>query len=356
MSLFGGSNKKEGEVSGRSVNQSALNLIMDQIKDLIEINTSLNKKYRDMESKLASISTDIGSDKKSVTDIQKKISELQSNMEKFIGLYEVITNQFNPFVDTGSETDNYEIDPEGNPVPIRRPSYGNKSQGGFMPSQSAQYSPGEVQGEMFVRGSTAGRENATLAGEIPENITISKSDDDDLSGQQKTNIEQIGGNVTQQKTQNETSMQNKSVDVEPHLFYDNTSSRTESIPFRGTSLDKLDVNSIIPLVSIEGNVNSVTTILSWMVYISKQCGENANDVLMYYTTIGWISPQVAKILSNYIQGLNVKPDESSDGKMDVADHIVSLFFIAKIKGVSVNAKTYRLISKIVKSKGFIIDE
>ena len=106
-----------------SVNQSALTLIMDQIKDLIEINTSLNKKYRDLEAKQSNLNTDVGSDKKAVTEMQSKLSEVQANMEKFIGLYEVITNQFNPFVDTGDETDNYEIDAEGNPVMMTFEAY-----------------------------------------------------------------------------------------------------------------------------------------------------------------------------------------------------------------------------------------
>jgi flagellar protein FlaE len=326
-----------------NVNQSALNLIMDQIKDLIEINTSLNKKYRDLESKLSSVNADVGSDKKSVTDLQKKIGELQSNMEKFIGLYEVITNQFNPFVDTGEEADNYEIDANGNPVSFKRPSYGAGSAvsgrigGGSMPIPSMD-GGGALQA-------------------LPSYGQVPMADFEKKEFGQQSNPSDIDNKTGDILTTEKESARTENVIKTQEVPFSYETQFPQGQQTIGTGvLDKLDVNAIVPLTNISGNVNSITTVLSWMVYLSKQCGENATDVLNYYTSIGWMSHNVSKVLTSYLSGIHVKPEDDSDGKMDVSDHIVSLFFIAKIKGVNVNAKTYKLISKIVKSKGFIIDE
>jgi len=340
-------NVKVGAVGVPSnVNQSALNLIMDQIKDLIEINTSLNKKYRDLESKLSSVNADVGSDKKSVTDLQKKLGELQSNMEKFIGLYEVITNQFNPFVDTGEETDDYEIDANGNPVAFKRPSYGGGANSliagrmGNVPMSS-------------IDGGGGALALQPSYGQVPPGVSIEGKEAESQS-LVSSNENKTGDNLVSETEQ--STSENVIRTKEIPFSYDDSFSPSSSQAAGTNILEKLDVNAIVPLTNISGNVNSITTVLSWMVYLSKQCGENATDVLNYYTNIGWISSNVSKVLTSYLSGIHVKPEEDSDAKMDVSDHIVSLFFIAKIKGVNVNAKTYKLISKIVKSKGFIIDE
>lgn len=340
-----------------NVNQSALNLIMDQIKDLIEINTSLNKKYRDLESKMTNVSSDVNTDKQSVTDLQTKINDVQNNMEKFIGLYEIITNQFNPFVDGGDETDDYEIDSNGNPVPMKRPSYG-------LPNGMKMPMPGEVPGAGIGGGGIiqGGAGTVDLGNEVGEQSQGEIAVEDKVSGSQDdVDMSNVGEDATigvesSDATQGKSNSPNFTrPDPSDTFSYSNEPAPAKK-NVSAMSLTEVDIDSIVPLVSLKGNVKSITTVLSWMVYIRKQCGDGADDVLKYYTTIGWINTDVMSVLSNYLEGLNVALDEKSDGKMDVSDHIVSLFFIAKIKGVNLNAKTYRLISKIVKSKGFIIDE
>jgi len=73
-------------------------IIIDQVKELIEIDNNLNSKIEDMKSDL----------RKEVEERQKlakineerygELKELEKSIEKFIALYEVVTNQFNPFV------------------------------------------------------------------------------------------------------------------------------------------------------------------------------------------------------------------------------------------------------------------
>ncbi|USN46013.1 MAG: hypothetical protein H6502_02655 [Candidatus Woesearchaeota archaeon] len=76
-------------------------LIIDQVKELIEIDSSLNERIGDLQTEL---NKEIEDRKKLIKTIESHYEELQDmkkNVEKFVGLYELVTNQFNPFVKQG---------------------------------------------------------------------------------------------------------------------------------------------------------------------------------------------------------------------------------------------------------------
>jgi len=85
------------------MNKHMLNLIMEQTKEVVQITTKLNNKIKDLEDKT---SNRISSHEETLNDIRERLSnydqnfdDIQKAMDKFIGLYEIITNQFNPFID-----------------------------------------------------------------------------------------------------------------------------------------------------------------------------------------------------------------------------------------------------------------
>jgi archaellum component FlaC len=79
-------------------NERVTNLIMQQIKELIEIDNNLNNKIKDIENKLNENTDTMNSTKDTVDGYSDRLNMIEKNMEKFMGLYEVITNKFNPFV------------------------------------------------------------------------------------------------------------------------------------------------------------------------------------------------------------------------------------------------------------------
>jgi hypothetical protein len=102
-----------------------LNLVMDQLKELVEITNTLNTKVKESDEKnktsISSLSETIDTAQKRVEDIDKKIAEIEKNMDKFIALYEIVTNQYNPFVesdDKPKEADNAPSTPPPPPVPM----------------------------------------------------------------------------------------------------------------------------------------------------------------------------------------------------------------------------------------------
>lgn len=79
-------------------NERITNLIMQQIKELIEIDNNLNAKNKELENKISENASTLSSTKSLVEQFNSRLELIEKNMEKFMGLYEVVTNRFNPFV------------------------------------------------------------------------------------------------------------------------------------------------------------------------------------------------------------------------------------------------------------------
>ena len=84
-------------------NKHMLNLIMDQLKEIVTITNNLNKKVKENEDKtntrLNSFTESVEKLKEELGTANGRIAEIEKNMDKFIALYEIVTNQYNPFVE-----------------------------------------------------------------------------------------------------------------------------------------------------------------------------------------------------------------------------------------------------------------
>ncbi len=95
---------------------SMLNLLMEQIKALVEISNTLNDRTKEAEDRIAEISSRQNSFEKEFNSFKEKMSSMEGNMEKFIGLYEIVTNQYNPFLEKAAP-DNINAVPQQNQNP-----------------------------------------------------------------------------------------------------------------------------------------------------------------------------------------------------------------------------------------------
>ncbi len=92
--------------------RTVMNLILQQIKELINITNNLNVKTKSFEPRIESMEKVVWEIREKNENLEKKLSEFEKNMEKFIGLYEVVTNQFNPFVESGESLRDFQLEPE----------------------------------------------------------------------------------------------------------------------------------------------------------------------------------------------------------------------------------------------------
>lgn len=96
-------------------NERVTNLIMQQIKELIEIDNNLNVKIKEMETKLKNNMSATQDIKQVVDKFHQRLEFIEKNMEKFMGLYEVVTNRFNPFVEEEQKQQMDNPQASGNP-------------------------------------------------------------------------------------------------------------------------------------------------------------------------------------------------------------------------------------------------
>ncbi|MFW6046242.1 MAG: flagella accessory protein C [Candidatus Woesearchaeota archaeon] len=87
--------------------ESITNLIMEQVKELINLTSSLDEKVNSFDEKIKNIERSLKENSKKIkeSNVQNKsyegqINELEEKLEKFIGLYELVTNEYNPFVNS----------------------------------------------------------------------------------------------------------------------------------------------------------------------------------------------------------------------------------------------------------------
>ncbi len=93
-----------------------------------------------------------------------------------------------------------------------------------------------------------------------------------------------------------------------------------------------------PLIEIPGDTESIIILMKWLQSLIDKCGHQyLSNILDYYVDIGWITDDVKISLIDYSQGIS---GYNRTGKItkDVSDlpskdHIESLMFIQKLKGI-----------------------
>ncbi len=89
--------------SGKGVDNTMVKLIMDEMKEVIKKNQLTEQRITDVENRLVGRITAVSDDFQNIKDkIKKQEADLETinkNLDKFISLYEVVINQYNPFIE-----------------------------------------------------------------------------------------------------------------------------------------------------------------------------------------------------------------------------------------------------------------
>ncbi|MCB9361982.1 hypothetical protein H6504_00970 [Candidatus Woesearchaeota archaeon] len=80
-----------------------INMVIQQVKELIEIDNNLNSRINDTEKMVKDEIADREKLQKTMEKHYLELKELEKNMDKFVALYELVTNKFNPFLDRSEE-------------------------------------------------------------------------------------------------------------------------------------------------------------------------------------------------------------------------------------------------------------
>ena len=77
-------------------------LVAKQVSELIELTTKLQKRLTKSEQQNKNLHQEIERLEKKNEDVREKMDLIDGRLEKFMGLYEIITNQYNPFAEEES--------------------------------------------------------------------------------------------------------------------------------------------------------------------------------------------------------------------------------------------------------------
>jgi flagellar protein FlaD len=97
-----------------------------------------------------------------------------------------------------------------------------------------------------------------------------------------------------------------------------------------------------PLIEIPNDPESVIILMKWLQYLIDKCGHpNLSNILDYYVDIGWLSQDAKISLIEYSYGITEYKREGENVRRDVndlpsKDHIQSLIFIQKLKGIQID--------------------
>ncbi len=81
--------------------ERTLALVMVQLQEITTVISEQNKKQRDADAKVMQLEKSLESFKDKHEELFQKMNGIDSRLEKFMGLYELITNQYNPFAGGG---------------------------------------------------------------------------------------------------------------------------------------------------------------------------------------------------------------------------------------------------------------
>lgn len=275
----------------------ALAKLHDEAKSSNEKVSGMISEIRDMKSSVNAIGTRVDDLEEARKTTDEKLSDIDNSMTKFLSLYELVNNQFNPFVENNAPITQTPkkivLDQDGNS--IGEGSEENNSEGAQSNEQST---------------------NSENPSKTFENL-IEKSQD---LGKAPNHISALGKN-----------------DMHSAIL----------------ALDTLDIEQAageaVPLTQLKNNTNSLVTILSWLEYLVKKVGiEETRNTLRYYTEVlRWITPEVFFDLDKYLKGMRDKDLEEGQS-LGVKDHIVSLYFISKLNEKALDEKLTNAVIQIIK--------
>lgn len=306
--------------------KSVSEVLMKMHKEMKETNerlTGLVTDIKKLENSVSSLNNRVDNIDKKERENESKFKEIDSNMAQFLSLYELINNQYNPFV---SKEETFKVQEESTPLNIEN-------------EQESMVEPIEIS-PLNDNGNGVSLEMKPQNDEFKFDTANTDSE--------KLFKEEI--KIDNKSPLNELKINNSHKEEE--ISNIEQKEKSSKISQSLLELDTLNIEAAaadaVPLTMLKNNTNALVIILSWMEYLIKKVGiEETRNTLRYYTeTLRWMTPEVFFELDKYLRGMS---DVKSPlrHKTNVKDHIVSLYFISKLNEKSLDHKLTTAVLEII---------
>ncbi|AHG03740.1 flagella E [Halobacterium sp. DL1] len=85
------------------------------------------------------------------------------------------------------------------------------------------------------------------------------------------------------------------------------------------------------LQTMPGKYAAEITLFEWLEFLLERGGvKRSLQALDYYENIGWVGEEASEKLRNHVRGFAGPADEEAHADLGMADHVLSLVFIARL--------------------------
>jgi archaeal flagellar protein FlaD len=272
---------------------------MDDFTTLLAGSTNeLDEKVKKLEEKSDTLESKVHETLDTAKKSQERLDEIDQNMKKFLSLYELVTNQINPFVDQG--------EPVRSAIP-KLVEEVEKDDKIFVPEEVEEPEPAYEEPAL----------------EKPEKKEKQEKKEEEPAGENIRFLQTVSGDRCGMllEWRSEPLSKGEEPKLPKHLLdggwitqkaYDTISERLNMSGSQGISAPpqilpkKIDTGVLGKFMTEQfgpqEDPQSLEEVLEWIKYLVDKVGPGeATEILKYIVELGWVTPDAHKALINYIE-------------------------------------------------------
>jgi flagellar protein FlaD len=308
------------------------------------------KKIKDVESKVSKADVTLNMVQRENEEIRKTVDKIDQSVLELLSLYEIVSNQVNPFVGDGAgsrdtierfEKTETRLNEIGDMMVLLKNEFDAAAQKMDMPkgiSEEASSKLQDIESKMdaFADAMVMMHENLEqLTSKTEELFTRT-----DSLNQNLVDIAETTSNITTRLEDLEnrpvvTEVKSNNVSAKNEEKIQTSASEDEGVEEEETENAPVAKKTSLPLVRLEfikADPTSVVVLLNWIEFLMERVGRNnLMDALDYYVDIGWISEDVMSEIMAYARGIDYYVEKPT-WRLLPEDHTKSLLFIERLSG------------------------
>lgn len=307
--------------------------------ELVEEN---RKKIKDVESKISKSDVTLNIVQRENEDIKKTVDKIDQSVLELLSLYEIVSNQVNPFVGddvaTRATIERFEktenrITEMGDMLVQMKNDFEIASQKMNMPQGVSPEADSRMQNLESKMDAFA--DAMIMMHEGIEKLSSSTEELFSRTGVLDQNIVDLAETTANisfrlETLENKPSSSNDRIIVENAPYIDDEDGNVAENEVAVVS-NKVSI-PVVRLESIKGDPTSVVVLLNWIEFLMERVGRNnLMDALDYYMDIGWISEGVMSEIMAYARGIDYYVEKPT-WRLLPEDHTKSLLFIERLSG------------------------
>ncbi|WP_406656561.1 FlaD/FlaE family flagellar protein [Methanolobus sp. ZRKC2] len=308
-------------------------------KEAIESNT---KKIKDIETKVSKADVTLSMVQRENEEIKKTVEKIDQSVLELLSLYEIVSNQVNPFVgdDVASratierfEKAEKRITEISDLLVVFKNDLDSVDHKLNLPGIS-----GEIDSKMQDVESklTAFADAMSMLHESIEQLTLKTEELTNKNELIDQNILELA-ETTSSISLRVDEIEREGVPVSSKSSVSNAAGESEEIiadpeENEGTQKNPKELIPMVRLENIRTDPTSVVVLLNWIEFLMERVGRNnLMDALDYYVDIGWISEDVRAEVMAYARGIDYYVEKPT-WRLLPEDHTKSLLFVERLCG------------------------